>query len=566
MLETLHIENIALIRLLEIDFGEGFQVLTGETGAGKSILIGSIGLLTGMKSDKTLIRTGETEAVVCGVFGEITSQAEARLRELDIPVPEDRKIIVERRLYTDGRGKIKVNGSLVTLATLREIAKYLIDIHGQNDTLSLYDSAEYIRILDAFVNAGMAQDAYRRDYEAYEALHREMTEITKSEAERVRNMEMLTYQIADIDALNLKPGEDELLEEKEKRIKNRERIFKHASLVFRMLKGAEKGSVSALLERGAASMEALIDAVPEAEQLAKELRDCLYAVEDIAERAYAMTEDEDGDPTALINKIEARIDAINKLKKKYGASVEEILAYRESAAKRLLQYQNADDRLAELQTLCAAATEKAVASAAVLHELRTKAAEQLSARVIETLVFLDMPKVSFRIDVKENKTSDGQYVLSVDGYDTVDFLISANSGEELHSLSRVASGGELARMMLALKCAENQTRKSTAMIFDEIDAGVSGKTARKIGMKLLELSERTQVFCVTHSAQIASLADAHYLIAKHEENGRTVTSLTALDEEGRINELSRVLGGIHVTDAQRQAAIDMRREKYNPKN
>ncbi len=561
MLETLHIENIALIRMLEIDFRRGFQVLTGETGAGKSILIGSIGLLTGMKSDKTLIRTGETEAVVYGVFGDVSDDAVAMLSRLDITVSEDHKVIVERRLYTDGRGKIKVNGTPVTLTSLKEISKFLIDIHGQNDTLSLYDSAEYIRVLDAFASCEDAYCAYTREYEIYESLRREMSEIMRSEAERIRSIEMLTYQIADIDALNLKPGEDEILEEKEKRIKNRERIFKQANFVFRALKGAEKGNVSMLLDRSASAMDALTDVIPEAEQLAKELRDCLYSIEDIAERAYVMTEVEDGDPTALINKIEARIDAISKLKKKYGGSVEEILAYRKTASDRLQLLQHADERLEELKEACRDAKCKATECARILHDKRVAAGTALTKRVIDTLIFLDMPKVSFRVEVIENKDAKGDYLLASDGYDTVDFLISANSGEAMHSLSRVASGGELARMMLALKCAENMKKSATSMIFDEIDSGVSGKTARKIGLKLLELSEHTQIFCVTHSAQIASLADDHYLISKREENGRTLTGLRVLDEEGRIDELSRVLGGIQVTDAQRQAAIDMRREK-----
>ncbi len=566
MLETLHIENIALIRSLEIDFRRGFQVLTGETGAGKSILIGSIGLLTGMKSDKTLIRTGETEAIVYGVFCDISADAKTCLEGLDITPAEDGRVIVERRLYTDGRGKIKVNGTPVTLTALKELSKYLIDIHGQNDTLSLYDSAGYIRILDAFASCEDAYRAYSVDYASYEELRREMHEITKSEAERIRNIEMLTYQIADIDALSLKPGEDEVLEEKEKRIKNRERIFKQSSFVYRALKGAEKGNASMLLDRSASAMDALADVIPEAETLAKELRDCLYTIEDIAERAYSMSDGEDGDPSQMIDKIEARIDAIAKLKKKYGATVEDILAFRENAAKRLLQYQNADDRLAELTELCRTAREKAVMSAHVLHDKRRMAGVALASRVVETLVFLDMPKVSFRVDITENRDEAGEYLLSADGFDTVDFMISANSGEELHSLSRVASGGELARMMLSLKCAENISDASCAMVFDEIDSGVSGKTARKIGLKLLELSRHTQIFCVTHSAQIASLADDHYLISKHEADGRTMTALTTLDEEGRIQELSRVLGGIRVTDSQRQAAIDMRREKHTLEN
>ncbi len=563
MLETLHIENIALIRSLEIDFSRGFQVLTGETGAGKSILIGAIGLLTGMKSDKTLIRTGENAAAVYGVFSGLTRNAASVLKEQDIPLSDDGKVVVERHLFADGRGKIKVNGTPVTLTFLKDISKYLIDIHGQNDTLSLYDSTGYIRILDAHAKCEHIYTEYCADYEAYDTLRREMVEINRSEAERLRNIEMLSYQVAEIDALKLKPGEDEALEEKEKRIKNRERIYKQASFVFRAMKGAEKGNASMLIDRSASAMESITDVVPEAEALASELRQCLYTIEDIAERAYALTESEDGDPTALINKIEARLDAITKLKKKYGASVEEILLYRKEAAERLEKFKNADERLEELKMQCRAAKEKAVLTAAKLHECRVMAGKNLSCSVIETLVFLDMPKVSFRVDILENIDAEGEYILSPDGFDTVDFMISANSGEEMHSLSRVASGGELARMMLALKCTEKRADDSTAMVFDEIDAGVSGKTARKIGLKLLELSGEMQVFCVTHSAQIASLADEHYLIAKHEEEGRTITEVAMLDEAGRIEELSRVLGGIHVTDAQRQAAIDMRREKLN---
>ncbi len=536
--------------------------MTGETGAGKSILIGAIGLLSGMKSDKTMIRTGETEAKVFGCFTDVGINVINSLKNMDIPISEDESVIVERHLFADGRGKIKVNGAPVTLTNLKELSKLLIDIHGQNDTLSLYDSMLYVRILDAYAGAENALQIYKNDFEQYEKFRHEMEEITRSEAERIRNMEMLTYQVADIDALSLKPGEDEVLEEKEKRIKNRERIFKQSSFVFRALKGAEKGNVSLLLDRSAAAMEGLSDVIPEAEELARQIRECQYTIDDVAERAYLLTESEDGDPTVLINKIEARLDAIIKLKKKYGATVEEILAFRKTAFDKLEKLRHADDRLEELKVQCREAKQKADISAKKLHEMRMHAGAELAEHVVETLRFLDMPKVSFRVDVTENCNEEG-YVLSADGFDTVDFMISANSGEELHSLSRVASGGELARMMLALKCAEKTNNGATAMIFDEIDAGVSGKTARKIGFKLLELANVAQVFCVTHSAQIASLADDHYLISKREDEGRTITFLTSLDEEGRIAELSRVLGGIQVTDAQRQAAVDMRREKLS---
>ena len=561
MLKTLHIENIALIKELEMDFATGFHALTGETGAGKSILIDSIGLLCGAKADKTLIRTGETYALVKGIFGNFSPSAKETFSNLDIQLDDEENILVERVLYADGRAKVKVNGSATTLGVLKEISKFLIDIHGQSDTLTLYDSASYIRILDAFASIGPLLEEYTASYAKYEAVCREMEEISRSEAERIRTIEMLTYQIADIDSVGLKPGEDVALEEKELRLKNHERIFRQCSFVYRALKGAEKGNAILLLDRSASALEALVDVIPETEKLAGEIRECLYLLTDIAERVYDISDSDEGDPSVLIDKIERRLDAITKLKKKYGGTVEEILAFRAKAAAKLELMQNADARMEDLTLEKKELYQVAAKIATCIHEKRLEAGEILSLKVVENLVFLDMPKVRFQVDVQPQLTSSGEFLLTSTGYDVVEFMISANSGEELHSLSKVASGGELARMMLALKCVENQGNSSTSMIFDEIDTGVSGKTARKIGLKLLELSQNTQILCVTHSAQIASLADVHYLIAKREEGGRTITTVTELDEDGRIRELSRVLGGISVTDAQRQAAIDMRAEK-----
>ena len=566
MLLTLQIENIALIRELELDFSRGFQALTGETGAGKSILIDSIGLLCGNKADKTLIRTGEERASVRGVFGNLSHVAVQALSEMDIVPDDEGCLLVERQLSVDGKSKIKISGVTVTLGILKEVAKHLIDIHGQSDTLTLYDSASYIRILDAYAGTEDALLAYGVVFERYESLKREIEEISRSEAERMRTIEMLTYQLADIDAVGLKPGEDVALEEKERRIKNHERIFRQCSFVYRALKGAEKGNACLLLDRSIAALETLTDVIPDAEKLISELRECLYSLEDIAEKVYDLTDTSEGDPTSAIDKIERRLDAIAKLKKKYGVTVEDILAYRAQAAKRLESMQNADARLEELTEELKQAYSEAAKLGEKIHSIRVRAGEYLSKQVIDNLVFLDMPKVKFCVVVTQEYSENGEYKLSPDGFDHVEFLISANKGEELHSLSKVASGGELARMMLALKCVESQRDLSVSMIFDEIDAGVSGKTARKIGLKLLELSKHTQIFCVTHSAQIASLADVHLLISKHEADGRTVTTVKELDEAGRIEELSRVLGGIHVTDAQRQAAVDMRQEKLSLMN
>lgn len=561
MLKTLNIQNIALIREVELDFSRGFQVLTGETGAGKSILIDSIGLLTGTRADRGMIRTGETTASVAGLFCGLSDRALSALHEMDIVPDADGNLLIQRVFTLDGKGKCKVNGEIVTLGTLREISKYLIDIHGQSDTMALYDADTYIRILDAFAGVTEEMKAYSGAYSAYDAYRREMDEILRGEAERARTMEMLSFQIADIDAVSPKVGEDEELAERESRIKNRERVYRQSQFVWKALKGAERGNVVMLLERSVSAVESLLDALPSLESVVSELRDCRYRLDDVAEQMLDLTSDDEGDPVKVINETEERLAALTRLKKKYGPSIEEILAYRQNAAEKLEKLQNSDGRLLELKSLLRDATERATVAATALHEKRAIAAASLSNRVVETLVFLDMPKVSFRVDLAIMKNAAGEYELSPTGYDHVDFLISANSGEDMQSLSMVASGGELARMMLALKSVENSLDESTTMVFDEIDTGVSGKTARKIGLKLLELSRHTQIFCVTHSAQIASLADDHLLIAKSESDGRTVTSVTVLDEEGRIRELSRILGGIHVTEAQRQAAIDMRRER-----
>ena len=560
MIISLHIENIALIQHLEIDFSNGFHALTGETGAGKSILIDSIGLLIGSRGDKTLIRTGAQQAYVCALFGGFSAEVKDALACADVKLESDGTLLVERTLLEDGRSKVKLNSSPASLSKLKEIGKYLIDIHGQNDTYALYDASNYIRVLDSYASNQALSEQYRQAFEIFAEIEAQIAEITKSESERLRLIEMLTYQVADIDAVSPKIGEDLALQEKEHRIKNSERIVKQAGFAYRALKGGEKGNAVMLLQKSAQALSMLKDVIPDVEALIAELEDCRYRIDDVAEQAEQFASQEGGDPTTLINRIELRLDAIAKLKKKYGDSIEAILAYRNDAKARLDTLQNADDRLIALKAARESAYQNAFALAKKLHESRATAAESLSRAVVDNLVFLDMPKVTFTVDLRIQGDINAPQ-LGIAGFDQVDFLISANQGENMHSLSKVASGGELARIMLALKCVETDREQTTSMVFDEIDTGVSGKTARKIGLKLLELSKDVQVLCVTHSAQIASLADTHLLISKHVADGRTLTTVTALDEEGRIQELSRVLGGIHVTDAQRQAAIDMRKER-----
>jgi len=372
--------------------------------------------------------------------------------------------------------------------------------------------------------------------------------------------EILEYQIKDIDAIALREGEEDELIDKKLKIKNSEKITKNSEFVYKALRGSEKGSVAYLLDRSITALSQLSDVVPGFSEYSQRLRDALYQVEDIAEEVYAVIEDIDEDPTETLNKIESRLDKISKLKRKYGPTVEAILAFRSRAAEELSQLENSESLLKEYAARERALYKKADELARELHDRRAEAAVSLEKTIKETLEFLDMPKVVFFAQQKELYDGE-QHALTRYGFDSVEFYISANRGAEPQPLSKIASGGELSRIMLALKSVIADRDGVPTVIYDEIDTGVSGKTARKIGIKMLSLSRSSQLFCVTHSAQIASLGDVHFLISKGDFGGETETRVRVLDEEGRVSELSRILGGIDITDAQRAAAMDMLKER-----
>ena len=557
MLLSLYIENIAVIRRLSVDFSSGFTSLTGETGAGKSVILESVKLLLGGKADRELIRYGEESASVSAVFGSLGAAAENALGASGVELDEDGSVQISRTVSSDGKSRARINGQPVSLSLLRDVGRYLVDLHGQNENLTLLDEKTYVATLDGYASLGAKVASYREVYQKLEDVRRRLRELDRGEAERLRTVEMLRYQIADIDAVDPKPGEDAALEEKEKKIKNREKILRQTSLVYRALKGAERGSVLFLLEKSVQALEPLSDLVPEIAPIAEELSDCRYRIEDAAERVYDLTDADDGDPTALIDKIEGRLDAFSKLKKKYGGTIDEVIRFREEAKKKLADLDASDDTVIELRDAEKSLSAEARRLALSLHKERAAAAKELEKKITEILLYLDMPKVVFRVEVRDR----GESGLNADGCDDVLFVMSANAGDEPRPLSLVASGGELARTFLALKCVLSERALTPTMIFDEIDTGVSGKTARKIGYKLSELSKGTQVFAVTHSAQIASLADTHLLIYKEEKDGKTETGLKTLDREGRLDELSRILGGLTVTESQRNAARDMLERK-----
>lgn len=562
MLLSLHIENIAVIKSCDFDFTPGFMVLTGETGAGKSIVIDSINLLLGGKGERELIRHGEGYAMVSGLFGDLSDYTKERLFELGVSTDEDGTILVQRMLHADGKNKITINGRSVSLSVLKSLMPYLVNIHGQSDTQSLFNAKNHITMVDVYAGCTDLLDEYRAAYSELEAIRREKDDLIKRTREGERMKEILEYQIKDIDSAGLHSGEEEELIDKKVKLKNSEKITKNSEFVFKALKGSERGSVSYLLDRSVTALAQLEGVVPSYGEYSEKLRDILYQVEDIAEEVYAVLSDIDADPSATLNDIESRLDKISRLKRKYGLTIDEVLAFRERAYNEYQSLENSDEVLKVLSRKEDVAYEKALALADKLHEIRTNAAKKLEDNIKDTLEFLDMPKVVFYADIKESY-SGGKKTLSRDGSDSVEFYISANRGAEPQPLSKIASGGEMSRIMLALKSVIADKDGVPTVIYDEIDAGVSGKTARKIGIKMLSLSKNTQLFCVTHSAQIASLGDLHFLISKSDVNGATETGVRVLDRDGRVAELSRILGGIDVTDAQRAAATDMLDERDN---
>lgn len=560
MLLSLHIENIAVIKCIDFEFSNGFMVLTGETGAGKSIVIDSINLLLGAKAERELIRTGAEFATVSGLFGELSVYTLSKLSELGVAPDDDGQIMLQRTVTTDGRSRIYINGRSVALAVLKSIAPYLVTVHGQSDTAALIDSKNHIELLDVVAGCGELLERYRASYKNLTEIRKERLDITERMRESERLREILQYQISDIDSVAPYENEEDELVDKKVKIKNSEKITKNSEFVYKALKGSEKGGVSYLLDRSVTALSQISDVVPQFSEYSDKLREILYQVDDIAEEVYAVLSEIDDDPTDTLNKIESRLDKISKLKRKYGLTVADVLAFRERAVKELDSIENADAILKSLSTKERAAYNEAVTLADELHLARLAVKDSLESSVKETLEFLDMPKVVFFISQKERVDGD-EKALTCDGYDEVEFYISANRGADAQPLSKIASGGELSRIMLALKSVIADKDGVPTVIYDEIDTGVSGKTARKIGIKMLSLSKTSQLFCITHSAQIASLADSHFLISKSDVSGSTETRVDTLNYDGRIAELSRILGGIDITDSQRAAARDMLEEK-----
>lgn len=549
MLKSLHIENIAVIRRADIDLQNGFSVLTGETGAGKSMIVDSINLLLGNRMSREIIRSGESSATVRAVFENVGESVRARLLDMGFS-SEDGTLMLQRTLNADGRSQTRLDGQLITQAVQKEIAAMLVSIHGQSDNQKILQKSAHRALIDAYADPTAELAAYGEVYEKLRQTQAKLDAVSRDDSEKVRLSEMLRYQIEDIDALKLKDGEEEALTRERDRLANGEQINRQVRLSYRALRGSEKGSAYDLIRRAQNALYSLEGLVDGADALAERLETVAAEVEDIAETVEGFGEEETGDPTARIDKIEGRLDAISKLKRKYGASIAEILAFRARAAQELEELELSDEERTRLEKEVKSLTRLAKERAAALTAVRTRASREVVASVTESLAFLDMPKVRFEVKI-------APAALSEHGADDVEFLIATNPGEPLAPMVKIASGGELSRIMLALRSVINDREGAETVIFDEIDTGVSGKTARKVGIKLYQTAKDTQVLCVTHSAQIASLADTHYRISKNEREGRAETDVCALNDADRVEEIARILGGIEVTDAQRTAAREM---------
>lgn len=548
MLTSLYVKNVAVVKELELDFNGGFSVLTGETGAGKSVIMDCMGILIGSRSIKGKIRNGEREAIIRACFSDASGKIGGLLTEYGYECGDE--IMLQRNFNSDGRSTVRINGQIVTQSIAKDIGAHLIDIHGQHDNQRLMKRSEHIDILDSYADLSDAKEEYRALYSEYISAQSRLSELRERSREKARLIDVYRFQAKEIDDAALRPGEEEKLLLEEKRLENIEKIQKHTRFTYQALKGSERSAL-VLIDKASASISQLNGIIPEAGELNDRLMQLRYEIEDAAD-SVSSWECEDGtDADKKLDKIGSRLNLISRLKKKYGSSVDDIVEFRRELGSTLDEMENSDALIEESEREMCRLRKKTLDKAEILSIERHKYALELQKAIADELSFLEMPRARFVIDIKPLDEPD------MNGIDDIEFLISANSGQEPMPMIKIASGGEMSRIMLAIKSILLDKEGTETVIFDEIDTGISGKTSRKVGIKLKKISKCTQVICVTHSAQIASLADDHYLISKQEVDGGTETMLSVLDGEERVRELARILGGLNVTENQIKAAREM---------
>lgn len=559
MLSLLHIENIALIQSADIRFEPGFNVLTGETGAGKSIVIDSIGAVLGERTSRELIRTGAKSALVTAVFTQVPTLP--WLEENGFPTGEE-ELLLQRELQGDGRNVCRIDGKLVTVAQLRELGRQLLNIHGQHDGQQLLDPASHLGYLDQFGGCQPLLESYQEAYRKWHDIRWEMDKLQMDEAERSRRVDTLNYQIQELERAQLKAGEDEELSARRTLLRSAGRLMEAVQSAEFALSGDEdRDGACSLIAQAEGEVQGVSSISPELSELSEKLTALRCAADDAADALRDLSRSFDFSPGEL-DQVEERLDLLYRLRKKYGPTVEDMLAYLDRCRKELDQIQYADDTLARLEKDLKKAQKEAARRGEVLSQARREAAGALQARVQEELRQLDMPKVRFQT---EFTPKGGEAGMDETGLDEVQFLMSANLGEALKPIQKVASGGELARIMLALKNVLAEGDQIGTLVFDEVDTGVSGRAAQKVAEKMAQVARGKQVLCVTHLPQIAAMADTHFSVQKGEREGRTYTRLERLDRSQRREELARLIGGASITPSLLESAEELLRQAEQQK-
>ena len=547
MLEMLHIENIAIIERSEIAFTRGFNALTGETGAGKSIVIDSMSAVLGQRTSRDLIRTGADKAFVSAWFSHVPASI---CEDLGITPDEDGNLLLQREIHADGKNVCRVGSRPVTVSQLRQLGSRLVNIHGQHDGQQLLDEEQHLTYLDRYGRVENAFSVYTDKYNSLTEIRRQMAALQMDEAEKARRMDTLQYQIAELERAKLKEGEEEVLESRRNLLRNGEKFISAVSGCDYCLSGSDDSDgVLALLRRAQEAISTVRNLDETFAALYERLQEAYSEVYDIADTVSDQRANFDFSPNEL-DEVEGRLDLLYRLKKKYGATVEDMLAYLDKCRTELDQICYAGDTLERLKKEEAKAEKAVMEAARALSEERKTAATALETLVLEELRQLDMAKIRFCVEFTDHAPD-------ATGIDGVRFLMSANVGEELKPINKIASGGELARIMLALKNVLSEQDMVATLVFDEVDTGVSGRAAQKVAEKMARIAGSKQVLCVTHLPQLAAMADTHFSVEKGERAGRTYTNVEELDRSRRREELARLTGGAHVSDTMLQGAEEL---------
>lgn len=559
MLQELSIKNFAIIRDLSLTFQEGMSVLTGETGAGKSIIIDAVGLLAGGRGSSEFVRHGEKKCILQGMFTlKDNDEAESVLDEHGIE-SGDQMVIVQREIYANGRTVCRVNGNLVTIASLRHIGSYLVDIHGQNEHQELMHPERHLGLMDMFgaEETNTQRKKYDEAYQLYRRTKKEFDAWQDNEQELAQRIDILQFQTDEIEKAHLKSEEEEELTEEKNRLVNYQRVMESLSTAYSTLQGNEVGNALDAAGQAMEAMESIAELDSEYKRLSEIIANSFFQLQEAASDVYDQLDELAYDENRL-NEIEQRLDDIHQLKRKYGATIEDILEYYEEASEELEKIQNREGQVNKLRGLLNESEKAVLKEGRALSSIRRASAKKLEQEIQEQLKELYMEKVTFHVlfkkDLRNLRIEDARE----SGLDRVEFYVATNPGEPLKPLAKVASGGELSRMMLALKTIFSKNQGVTSIIFDEVDTGVSGRVAQAIAEKIHSIARHSQVLCITHLPQVAAMADNHFYISKEVKDGRTTTMVSDLDELNKVNEVARMLAGTEITELTVETAKELR--------